>query len=208
MSHDRNIAQQVDRVVAIRDGRTSTETVRRVSVHDGDDQTHDEFVIVDDTGRLQIPQDMLDRLGIRGRATVDLAEDRIVIRSGSSNISTLDPASRDQSQKPQSDMGSQDERLMGSVGRDLQGQQDDAGDPDPSPDVEGDLSGVRSAEPTRVVPTEQRLIPIPEADPNVETKPVRLPVSEEPRGRSVQRRVVPPAHKPFAPRTPEETKGD
>ena len=90
VSHDRNIAQQVDRVVAIRDGRTSTETVRRVSIHeDGDDQTHDEFVIVDDTGRLQVPQEMLDQLSIRGRALVDVEGDRIVIRSGASGISTV-----------------------------------------------------------------------------------------------------------------------
>ena len=207
VSHDRNIAQQVDRVVAIRDGRTSTETVRRVSVHDGDDQTHDEFVIVDDTGRLQIPQDMLDRLDIRGRATVDLSEDSIVIRAESSNISTRKPVSFDQSQKPQNDVGSQAERLMGNE-RDVQGQKNDAVDPDPSPNVDDGRSGVRSAEPSRVVPTEQRVIPIPEADPNVETKSVRPPASEGPRGRSVQRRVVPPEHKPFVPRTPEETKGD
>ena len=207
VSHDRNIAQQVDRVVAILDGLTSTETVRRVSVHDGDDQTHDEFVIVDDTGRLQIPQDMLDRLDIRGRATVDLSEDSIVIRAESSNISTRKPVSFDQSQKPQNDVGSQAERLMGNE-RDVQGQKNDAVDPDPSPNVDDGRSGVRSAEPSRVVPTEQRVIPIPEADPNVETKSVRPPASEGPRGRSVQRRVVPPEHKPFVPRTPEETKGD
>ena len=90
VSHDRNIARQVDRVVAIRDGRTSTETVRRVSIHEDDeDHTHDEFVIVDDTGRLQVPQEMLDQLSIRGRAVVDIEGDRIVIRPGTSGISTV-----------------------------------------------------------------------------------------------------------------------
>ena len=90
VSHDRSIARQVDRVVAIRDGRTSTETVRRVSIHEeGDDHTHDEFVIVDDTGRLQVPQEMLDQLSIRGRALVDMEGDRIVIRSGTSGIATV-----------------------------------------------------------------------------------------------------------------------
>ncbi len=90
VSHDRNIARQVERVVAIRDGRTSTETVRRVSVHeDGEDHTHDEFVIVDDTGRLQVPQEMLDQLSIRGRAFVDVEGDGIVIRPGTSGISTV-----------------------------------------------------------------------------------------------------------------------
>ena len=89
VSHDRNIAQQVDRVVAIRDGRTSTETVRRVSVHEGDEHTLDEFVIVDDTGRLQVPREMLARLDISGRALVDIEGDRIVIRSDSADPQTV-----------------------------------------------------------------------------------------------------------------------
>jgi len=83
VSHDRNIASRVDRVVAIRDGRTSTETVRRVSVNAGEEHTHDEFVIVDDTGRLQVPREMLQRVGIHGRAVVELEEDSVVIRSES-----------------------------------------------------------------------------------------------------------------------------
>ena len=81
VSHDRNIASQVERVVAIRDGRTSTETVRRVSVHGDGEHTHDEYVIVDDVGRLQVPREMLDQLGIGGRAVVDVEGDQIVIRS-------------------------------------------------------------------------------------------------------------------------------
>tara|TARA_Y100000590_G_C15572224_1_gene959047 strand:- start:398 stop:1159 length:762 start_codon:yes stop_codon:yes gene_type:complete len=89
VSHDRNIAQQVDRVVAIRDGRTSTETVRRVSVHEGEEHTLDEFVIVDDTGRLQVPREMLARLDITGRALVDIEGDRIVIRSDSADPQTV-----------------------------------------------------------------------------------------------------------------------
>lgn len=89
VSHDRNIAQQVDRVVAIRDGRTSTETVRRVSLHEGDEHMLDEFVIVDDTGRLQVPREMLARLDITGRALVDIEGDRIVIRSDSADPQTV-----------------------------------------------------------------------------------------------------------------------
>jgi len=89
VTHDRNIAQQVDRVVAIRDGRTSTETVRRVNLHEGDEHTLDEFVIVDDTGRLQVPREMLARLDITGRALVDIEGDRIVIRSDSADPQTV-----------------------------------------------------------------------------------------------------------------------
>src|SRR5205085_10809731 len=52
VSHDPAIAFRVDRVVAIRDGRTSTETVRRIQV-EGEaegDQTHEEFVVMDAAG--------------------------------------------------------------------------------------------------------------------------------------------------------------
>ena len=80
VSHDRNIARRVDRVVAIRDGRTSTETVRRVGAEDADQTTHDEFVIVDDTGRLQIPQEYLEQLGISERAIVEVEDGRVVIK--------------------------------------------------------------------------------------------------------------------------------
>ena len=44
---------------------------------------------MDDTGRLQVPQEMLDQLSIRGRALVDMEGDRIVIRPGASGISTV-----------------------------------------------------------------------------------------------------------------------
>lgn len=80
VSHDRNIAHRVDRVVAIRDGRTSTETVRRVGAED-DDQSHQEFVIVDPAGRLQIPREYLQQLGIEGRAVVDVENGRVTVKS-------------------------------------------------------------------------------------------------------------------------------
>ncbi len=82
VTHDRNIARRVDRVVAIRDGRTSTETVRRDAAHPAGDHGHDEFVIVDDTGRLQVPADMLDEAGIGDRAIVELEDGRLVIKPG------------------------------------------------------------------------------------------------------------------------------
>ena len=81
VSHDRNIAQRVDRVVAIRDGRTSTETVRRLGSGDTDQTTHDEFVIVDDTGRLQIPHEYLEQVGISERAIVEVEEGHVVIKA-------------------------------------------------------------------------------------------------------------------------------
>ena len=57
VSHDPNVAFRVDRVVQIRDGRTSTETVRRINLEQGEEEiSHDEYVVLDSAGRLQIPK--------------------------------------------------------------------------------------------------------------------------------------------------------
>ncbi len=75
VTHDPHIASRVDRVVAIRDGRTSTESFRRVSERRNTiEVTHDEFVLVDSAGRLQIPRAYLDRLNIHDRARVLLGD--------------------------------------------------------------------------------------------------------------------------------------
>ena len=101
MTHDTRIANQVDRVVAIRDGKTSTERVRRVrTAADGEPEvpeqqfentveaiakmeehvTYHEYVVLDAAGRLQIPREYLEKLGISDRAQVDLTEEGILIK--------------------------------------------------------------------------------------------------------------------------------
>lgn len=90
VTHDHSVMAKVDRVVAIRDGKTSSEVVRKVDLSalqyvDGRSQvvlgeTHEEFVVLDSAGRLQIPRDFLDQLKIKGKVLVDLEEDKIVIR--------------------------------------------------------------------------------------------------------------------------------
>ena len=63
VTHDAAISGQVRRTVAIRDGRTSTETLR------GSTEEHGavEYAVIDRAGRLQIPHEFLDPLGIRDR---------------------------------------------------------------------------------------------------------------------------------------------
>ena len=86
VTHDHSIASKVDRVVAIRDGKTSTETVRRLDV-DPDalldriilGETHDEYVVLDSAGRLQVPREYLEKLGIGGKVKVELVDDHIKI---------------------------------------------------------------------------------------------------------------------------------
>ena len=75
VTHDPEIASRVDRVVAIRDGRTSTEIHRRVEFEAGAPHVyHDEYALVDTAGRLQIPREFLERLSITERARLAMGE--------------------------------------------------------------------------------------------------------------------------------------
>jgi ABC-type lipoprotein export system ATPase subunit/bifunctional DNA-binding transcriptional regulator/antitoxin component of YhaV-PrlF toxin-antitoxin module len=89
VTHDTGIAHQVDRVVAIRDGKTSTERVRvrraaaaKAGAKDGAGGSHvyKEYVVLDSAGRLQIPKEIREALAMRSRAELDLVENGVVIR--------------------------------------------------------------------------------------------------------------------------------
>lgn len=93
VTHDRQLAKRVDRVVAIRDGRTSSEFIRKQSYTDElaaislgaeihkDDETHVELAVVDKTGRVQIPKEYLEDVGVSGKdmMRVELEDGRIVL---------------------------------------------------------------------------------------------------------------------------------
>jgi ABC-type multidrug transport system ATPase subunit len=95
VTHDPRIASEVDRVIAIRDGRTSTETTRQVLAplsggengEDGEleedlehEVTYEELVVLDAAGRLQVPRDYLEELRIGDRARVEMTDEGILIR--------------------------------------------------------------------------------------------------------------------------------
>lgn len=76
VTHDMQISRKVNRVVSIRDGRTSSEFIRRsykeeiakveglasLSVdEEKEEDSHEEFVVVDRVGRLQVPKDYMDK---------------------------------------------------------------------------------------------------------------------------------------------------
>lgn len=88
VTHDPDIAARVDRVVAIRDGRTSTEIFRKVRFEGAKTEVvHEEYVLVDAAGRLQVPREFLDNLNIHDRARVLLGEGRIeVLPEGGSRV--------------------------------------------------------------------------------------------------------------------------
>jgi hypothetical protein len=68
----------VDRIVGMRDGRTSTEILRRRDAS-GAALSEEEYVIVDRGGRLTLPQAYVDRLALRERARARLNEDHVSI---------------------------------------------------------------------------------------------------------------------------------
>jgi ABC-type lipoprotein export system ATPase subunit len=88
VTHDPDIAARVDRVVAIRDGRTSTEIFRRVRFEGAQTEVvHEEYVLIDAAGRLQVPREFLDNLDIHDRARVLMGEGRIeVLPDGQSRV--------------------------------------------------------------------------------------------------------------------------
>lgn len=94
VTHDRKLSKEVDRVVAIRDGRTSSEFVRKKSLTEEmaemegnldtnvQADTHVELAVVDKAGRLQIPKSYLESLGLfgNGKLKVELEDDKITLK--------------------------------------------------------------------------------------------------------------------------------
>ena len=82
VTHDVAVASVVDRTLAIRDGRTSTETIRRDQTQEPgaqaqssaviglSNQTHQESIFIDRVGILQLPAEAMARVELRGRADV------------------------------------------------------------------------------------------------------------------------------------------
>ncbi|MBD0382707.1 ABC transporter ATP-binding protein [Paenibacillus sedimenti] len=92
VTHDPLLAKKVDRVVAIRDGKTSSEILRRKSYAEEmleleqgiltlEVDSHIEYAVVDKAGRLQIPANFLESIGASStnKIRVTLEEGRIVL---------------------------------------------------------------------------------------------------------------------------------
>jgi putative ABC transport system ATP-binding protein len=79
VTHDPLVSEQVSRTVAMRDGRTSTETLRRRSVTDEGDHhvIAEEYAVLDRVGRLQLPRAHVEALGLEHRVRLALEEDHI-----------------------------------------------------------------------------------------------------------------------------------
>ncbi|MBC8060264.1 MAG: ATP-binding cassette domain-containing protein [Clostridiaceae bacterium] len=93
VTHDLKLSKKVNRVVAIRDGRTSSEFIRKSYKEEmqnsenmflqEEEEDKEELVVVDRAGRLQIPKEYLEKLGLTGKnkLKVEIENGQIIIKA-------------------------------------------------------------------------------------------------------------------------------
>ena len=93
VTHDRMLAKKVNRVVAIRDGKTSSEMIMKQSYVDQlnsvgtfeegqEEPVQEEYVVMDRAGRVQIPKEYLESMGISGnKVRMNMEDGKIVIEA-------------------------------------------------------------------------------------------------------------------------------
>lgn len=95
VTHDMLLAKKVNRVVSIRDGKTSSERIMKqsylnrledITAFTDVQEVQDEYAVLDRAGRVQIPREMLDQMHVCGnRLKVALRENRIVLENPEDN---------------------------------------------------------------------------------------------------------------------------
>jgi ABC-type lipoprotein export system ATPase subunit len=81
VTHDPHVSEQVARTVGIRDGRTSSEVLRRnmIGAQGDGEVVAQEYAVLDRAGRLQLPETFTDALSLRNRVRLGLESDHIGI---------------------------------------------------------------------------------------------------------------------------------
>ena len=84
VTHDPAVSEHVSRTIAIRDGRISTEVLRRTEISDDGAESHvaEQYAALDRAGRLQLPAEYIEALGMRDRVRLGLEADHISIWPG------------------------------------------------------------------------------------------------------------------------------
>ena len=92
VTHDMSLAKKVNRVVSIQDGKISSEMHaksdyrKRMADLGTFYDSHDEYTILDRAGRLQIPHDLLEKMGVHdNRVRLEYVNDTIVIKPAKDN---------------------------------------------------------------------------------------------------------------------------
>ena len=89
VTHDVNLSKKVNRVVLIRDGKTSSERIIKqsyakklseVSSFTEQEVVHDEFAVLDRAGRVQLPRELLEEMGIiDNKVKLEMINNQIII---------------------------------------------------------------------------------------------------------------------------------
>lgn len=89
VTHDVALSKKVKRVVAIRDGKISSERILRESYAERlkesnidwrQEDTQEEYAVLDKAGRVQIPREMLEKLGIKDqKVKLEICDGHVVL---------------------------------------------------------------------------------------------------------------------------------
>ncbi|TNC45257.1 ABC transporter ATP-binding protein [Mumia zhuanghuii] len=92
VTHDATVTDHVSRTVQIRDGRTSTEVLRRAAVdeHGADTVVAEEYAVLDRVGRLQLPDEFTRALELRDRVRLALESDHVGVWPGDDDRDTTE----------------------------------------------------------------------------------------------------------------------
>jgi ABC-type lipoprotein export system ATPase subunit len=79
VTHDPLVSEHVDRTIGIRDGRTSSEVLRRTELneHGAEEVVAEEYAVLDRAGRLQLPREFMTALEMERRVRLALESDHI-----------------------------------------------------------------------------------------------------------------------------------
>jgi ABC-type sulfate/molybdate transport systems ATPase subunit len=100
VTHDPTVSDHVSRTIQIRDGRTSTEVLRRSASPGANDGSvaAQTYTVIDDLGRLQLPQEYVTNLHLHERVRLALETDHVGVFPGRGRH--VDPAAAPEDAPP------------------------------------------------------------------------------------------------------------
>lgn len=89
VTHDMGLSKKVNRVVSIRDGKTTSERIMKsdylnklsdITINWQEEETQEEFAVLDKAGRLPLPQELLEALNLKGnKVKLEFHDGKIII---------------------------------------------------------------------------------------------------------------------------------